>query len=232
MSSFNPWSPNFFGDLYSLLLSFISRRYMYVYSPFVSIATVHHTNVTDAENFFNLGNGEILKSELPNTYVVVHVYSLYRLFERSDPLFFYVANTMRAELRRRYFLTKKPKIKEFHEDKINIAVHIRRGDITQNGKYVYRLISDDVIIADLRSITEFFKQRTNLSINVHIYSESLGFNASHYRQRIANKTHLDGDVFRTFHAMVMSDVLIHGRSSFSRAAGNLTNYAYYYLSSF
>jgi hypothetical protein len=104
---------------------------------------------------------------------------------------------------------------------LNIAVHIRRGDVslTENvGRYVY--IDDYIdIINNLTSILSGY------SFEYNIYCDSISV---HEIDQIVNKCsnakitfHINTDVVETFMAFVNADILIAGKSSFSYSASFL-----------
>lgn len=103
----------------------------------------------------------------------------------------------------------------FDYNKLNISIHVRRGDVTESGRYRVRWVGNDVyknVICQLRS------QFSDISF--HIYSDGT-------RQELSELTdddttlHLRTNVFDTFHQMVSSDILMPGQSNFSVLAGHL-----------
>lgn len=132
------------------------------------------------------------------------------------------------DIRECYFST--PKQSYIIENKINVAVHIRGGDIITNDKYRHRCINDDKY---LKLINELRNKYDNIVF--HIFSESTNNNLfAHIRDFTKYKAddiilHMDSDIKMSFHSMVMADILIMSKSSFSYTAGLLNKGIVYYF---
>ena len=131
------------------------------------------------------------------------------------PEFFYNSHILKL-FREIYYSTKKPSITFFDENKKNIAVHIRRGDVNPQ-KYPSRYISNETYIELLKKI--------DLSNSIiHIFSEG---NQEDFNSIIESfpenkfNFHLNEEIQLTFHAMVKSDILVICKSSFSYCAALL-----------
>ena len=113
----------------------------------------------------------------------------------------------------------------FNKDKINIAIHIRRGDVTKENGYrrwmdlqyylkiienvdrikfnkplIYHMYMFDMPEEELKQITEF-KDKNNINIEVHN----------------------DEDVFSTFYHFTRADIFVCGQGSLSLLANYLTD---------
>jgi hypothetical protein len=84
--------------------------YTYVHIPLNHFENNHRTNRTVTENFFSLSDGEIKLAEFPFEPKRIKVTESAGNFGREHPEYF---DLFRAEFSRRYFLTRKPTIKEF-----------------------------------------------------------------------------------------------------------------------
>ena len=100
---------------------------------------------------------------------------------------------------------------------LNIAVHVRRGDIVDSGgkvmeKYRLRWLSIDYYLAVLDALTELLQKE-----NVRIYIFSQG-NKENFKEfdKYANVNYcLDESEQETFGNLAKSDLLVMGKSSFS-----------------
>ncbi|MEW5320395.1 MAG: hypothetical protein WDW38_011470 [Sanguina aurantia] len=105
----------------------------YAHVPFTHIA--HDKNAAECEAWFNLGEGEVLLSslpkKLPDGVELEHVSGCHD-FADGHP---YMWSLMKDGLRRKYFspfATQKPFTPQYRRDAVNVAVHLRRGDVVQN----------------------------------------------------------------------------------------------------
>jgi len=131
------------------------------------------------------------------------------------------------ELKSRYRQARSNDHIESHIDKnyINVAIHIRRGNIMYSEKLrEYRLCTDQSCIDTFNS----FKQTTKSPIRLNIYTESrdgVYVNENLERSDIVDKfnhdniyLYMDGSVLVSFDNIVNSDVIMHGNSAFSEVA--------------
>jgi len=118
-------------------------------------------------------------------------------------------NNVMDELRQ---LKKKYNLKEFEKDKINIGIHIRRGDVDliNNSE---RYINNDHYI----KIINILNKKYN-NCNICIFSQ--GSNNFEEFKKIKNvKLLSDLDILETFEYLCNSDYLIMAKSSLSYLAG-------------
>lgn len=112
----------------------------------------------------------------------------------------------------------------FEPEKLNIAVHLRRGDVKINNRYFSRYTDNSVygnIITQIKGIL------TEISlvpeIVFHIYSEGSTEEFSEfYNYDKSVILHLNESPFTTFHHMVFADILVTAKSSFSYSAALLS----------
>jgi hypothetical protein len=132
------------------------------------------------------------------------------------PEYFYNDHVLNV-FREMYFSTEKPELL-YDDNYKNVAVHIRRGDVNVK-KYPSRFITNAKYI-DLLS-----KMKLEGCI-LHIFSEG---SESDFGDIVSafpgNKVvmHINEPVQLTFHHLVMADVLVVAKSSFSYCAGLLNN---------
>lgn len=93
---------------------------------------------------------------------------------------------------------------------VNICVHVRRGDSTNNQR---RFVSHDYFVNVLESVTEFLQQQ-NRKYAIQLYSEGEREDLPEF-ERFNVTYRLNEDHFDTLHHMVCADVLIMSKSTFS-----------------
>lgn len=173
------------------------------------------------EEFFNLGAGEVQATEL--SYPLRPVAKPHRFWPRSRSLHV-VAHCHRLTnhhpeawaalapaLRKKYGQTPKPELPGFDDGWIQIAVHMRRGDVASTGEFAQWFTPDEVILKRLEGVLAVVgKERAN----VRLFSEGKPEDFKAFTE-LGATLHLDEDVFTTFHQLVSSDVLIMAKSTFS-----------------
>lgn len=107
----------------------------------------------------------------------------------------------------------------FDTTKLNIAIHIRRGDVTSCSSAKDRWMSIKTYVNIINQIYNFWGNQAVF----HIYSDGTVKDLEELVNLPNIIFHLREDVFTTFHHMVMADVLVVGKSSFSALAGHLQN---------
>lgn len=121
------------------------------------------------------------------------------------------------ELQNQYSLAriKNPIACNFDTNKTNIVLHIRRGDVTKNGKYSIRWVETTVY----QNVIEQIRRQISNAV-FHIYTEG---NVDSLLNLSGNDVILHGrvNVFETFHHMTRADILMPGNSSFSLLASYL-----------
>ena len=126
---------------------------------------------------------------------------------------------LRDDLRSRYALSPKPPT-SYSPDCLNVAIHIRRGDVTPQSKYARRYVANDVYARMMRQMLAAAADRR---VCFHVFSEGDPAAPERGFEDLAGipgvRLHLNEDVFSTFQHLVQSDVLVLGISSFSFVAG-------------
>jgi len=120
------------------------------------------------------------------------------------------------ELRRAYDATPKPVLDGFSPAQLNIALHVRRGDVGSGGRFSERFTGDDEVLAfhdALRGRLAGWPE-----VKVRLFSQGKAEDFRAFAER-GIELHLDEDVFTTFHHLVSADVLLVAKSSFSYLAG-------------
>ena len=110
-------------------------------------------------------------------------------------------------------LKKKIELPEFKNDKTNIAIHIRRGDVEKDSYYSKRYTDNEVYIKIIEKL-----QKKYDNCNICIFSEGTdGFDE--FRKMNNVKLLNDLDILETFEYFCNADVLIIAKSSLSYLAG-------------
>jgi hypothetical protein len=127
--------------------------------------------------------------------------------------------SLRDDLRSQYEASPKPAVC-FSPERLNVAIHIRRGDVTPTSRYARRFVPNQVYVRVMQRILALAPGQR---VHFHVYSEGdvanpeAGFEELLEIPRVF--LHVNEDVFSTFHHLVRSDVLVLGVSSFSFVAG-------------
>ena len=123
-------------------------------------------------------------------------------------------------LLKKYNLTKKPDL-PYYKNRFNIAIHIRRGDVSENknnswdkNKLKSRYTPNSVYVKCIKDLRKKYK---NKNPTFHIFSEGekKDFKELNSKDVIL---HLNKDIIETFHAFVKADLLVKSNSTFSGIA--------------
>lgn len=125
-----------------------------------------------------------------------------------------------------YFWQNKDK-NIFKNDKINVAVHIRRKNqhdvlLGHNDSVGGRATTNDYFL----NIIEHIRKKDK-NIQFHIYSQGKIENFEIYKNK-DTKLHINEDISKTFIELVAADILVTSRSSFSYVAALLSDGEVYY----
>jgi len=228
---------------FSLMLFARHRNLTYFHSPFRRIEHERPENGIDPaetwENFFNLGSGEYsYESAEASRLRSVSVDSLHidrvkwkgnvlyeikhcHLFGDSFP---HLYEHLSPVLQAKYNLTPKPPLAFFSSSKINVAIHIRRGDILAADGSVYqpeRYTATPAVLATLKCVIKAL-DRLGLDRTIHLFSDGDpgGFDDA---AELGATLHIKERTFQTFHHLVSADILIMAKSAFSYTAALLSN---------
>jgi hypothetical protein len=208
----------------------------YVHSPFRWIAHIEGDSAAWTrrwEEFFGFGHGE---APLPRDAEIVPIRRFVRLVRRdpgyrSDPRtivqshgFGYREFSARdisrltPKLRAKYYSSDKSAIPVHRKDgAINVAVHVRRGDVTEG---FFRYMPDAPILAAIAQLRAILEQTGRAAI-FNIFSEGSPDQFAPYSEA-GCVLHLSTDTFETFHNLVAADILVPAHSAFSRTAALLS----------
>ncbi len=180
------------------------------------------------ESFFSLGAGEVTAAEIEDRrYPVKPVPKPHRFLPRSRRLQV-VAHCHKVTdhhpeawaaiapmLRDKYRLSPKPALPGYDDDRVQVAVHLRRGDVGSSGRFSERFTADEIALTRVRRVLEAVGPER---ANVRLFSQG-GPDDFRAFADLGVHLHLDDDVFETFHHFVRSDILFVAKSTFSYLGG-------------
>lgn len=212
----------------------------YVHSPFKQIAHnqvgLEHERLW--ESFLNLGFDEQSISdfslerldiihtdtirEIPNKtlFVVKHCHT----FADHNPDRY---SRILQRIRQKYKQSTIPKISYFNPRIVNVAVHIRRGDVSNQGPNQNRYTDSERIQQAIEQVILALTSM-NLPFKIHLYSQGVEEDFAEFSSDFI-EFHLDECPFITFHHLVSADILIMAKSSFSYSAALLSEGAKVYM---
>lgn len=181
------------------------------------------------ESFFNLGAGhpaaaDLIEAgyatrhlrkpqrELLARHTVHDVPHCHKITDRRPDAWAALA----PELRRAYDATPKPALEGFSPGSLNVALHVRRGDVGSAGRFSERFTGDDDVLAFHDALRARLADWPDVKMRLFSQGDPADFRA--FAER-GIELHLDEDVFTTFHHLVRADVLLVAKSSFSYLAG-------------
>lgn len=208
----------------------------YAHSPMRNVAHVPEGMTPEAwsaawETFFNLGMGQPLAADLVaagyatrdvrkprrallSRHTVHEVAHCHKVTDHFPEAWAAIA----PELRKRYDATPKPELAGFDPARLNVALHVRRGDVGSAGQFSERFTGNDQILAFFDALAG--RLAPYASPCFRLFSEGSPEAFPGFAER-GIELHLNEDVFTTFHHLVSADVLLVAKSSFSYLAGVL-----------
>lgn len=199
-----------FGAQYWAMMSGIAiceyKGYTYFHTPFKSIE--HDVNVEQLNEFIGIKQEDSYDESLKQS-IIVEMYSSEVLNAENPNLYF--SDNVLNKIRTMYYSSYKPDIPN-----IDIAIHIRRGDVSENDPSTKSRYTDNktyvAIINQLKKLYPTYK--------ITIFSEGT---VDDFKELNLDESNfiLNGDIRFTFHCMVCAKVLITAMSAFSNAAGLL-----------
>ena len=139
----------------------------FVYVPFKKIA--HNCDPTDAEEFFNFGQGELREHEVDEkiNYCFLPKFNTDISYEDISKNLNYFDN-FSSQFWNKLRKTKKPKL-IYDKNYVNVAVHVRRGDILEHQKdFGWKFHSDEYFISTMYKL-----KKQNKNIRFYIFSEDV-----------------------------------------------------------
>jgi hypothetical protein len=119
---------------------------------------------------------------------------------------------------------KNPINSDFKKDGLNIACHVRRGDIvttkSEDVNLQKRWIDNSYFIKIVNTIERLLSEH---KIYIHVFSQGARENFRDFEKLNNVVYHLDEAQYKTFHSMVVADILLLSPSSFSYKAGMISS---------
>ena len=218
----------------------------YIHTPFVKLQH-NYENDDDWEkkweNFFNLGKGELkigdnrlkisreislsesplkIRKQTNTLFVLRHCHDYVDMFPNKY-------SRINNKLVEKYYGSSKSGYDLHYEpNKVNVAVHIRRGDVRSNNQFWDRFTENSFVVNVISKILEICASLgEELSLCVYSEGEMEDFKEL---ERLNPKIFLNLDPFTTFHNLVSADVLVMSKSTFSYTAALLSKGIVFYES--
>lgn len=208
------------------------RGLRYAHTPLESVAHCPeemdvHTWSRSWENHFNLGLGEPLAEEIESQIPLIHTRRANRLFLRSNRIYAVPHchkitdlhpegwNAISTEIRQKYHSSPKPVLPEKLDHTIRIAVHLRRGDVSEAGPFSERFTSSESLVFLLQKL---LRSLEGMMVDLHLFSQGAPDDFASFAN-LGATLHLDEDPLKSFHWMAEADILFTAKSTFSYLAG-------------
>jgi hypothetical protein len=211
--------------IYCILIAETSGK-KYIHTPIKSMEHNYENDpefINKIENLMNLKNNyECIKN--PHDVKNCEIFTPHHLIELFESnINFYLNSESLKNIKTIFWKNKNRNF--FNNDKINVAVHIRRRNIHDN-----RIDGTDTNTEYYFNIINIIKEKyinNNKSLLFHIYSQN---DISDYDNfdKTDIQFHLNENIFDSFIGMVAADILVTSRSSLSYTAAILSDGEIYY----
>jgi len=217
-----------FGAQYQRIISYyIYSKYnnlIFHYRPFDKIEHNYDNDeqfINKKEEFINLKNNLINYDPNKYNYNIKDVWCIYNYIDKNINEYY---QSEHMEFIKDCFWKNKDK-KYFKNDKINVAVHIRRQNNNDYNNFDPSLRS----LPDTKylNIINIIRNRHKTNLLFHIYSQGNITDFDKFKNEDV-VLHIDTDIEDTFIGLVAADILITSKSSFSYVAALLSNGIIYY----
>ena len=193
----------------------------FVYRPIKEMAHNYNNNtnyIDNIENLMNIKNN--IEIDINNDAQEIDFGSIVmKWFENNIDL---ACDSHYFQLMKGYFWENK-EINVFDNDKINIAVHVRRPN-AHDSRLEGANTPDPYYLNIMKIIREKYKDKNLL---FHIYSQGNPANFKKYESEDV-QFHINEDICKTFIGLVAADILVTSASSFSYIAALLSEGEVYY----
>ena len=173
--------------------------------------------INKIENLMNIKNN--IENNNDNQAINVNIRQCMNWFEKNIDT---ACNSHYFQLMKGYFWKNKER-NIFKNDKINVAVHVRRPNQCDN-RIQGTNTPDSYYLNIMKIIREKYKDKNLL---FHIYSQGDPANFKKYESEDV-QFHINEDICKTFIGMVAADILVTSASSFSYIAALLSDGEVYY----
>jgi hypothetical protein len=208
-----------FGSQYQAVMSGIafceSNDHIYLHTPFAKMD--HSLNVDELNKFIGVNNDKLISNNLlptTNDNIIAQHNNDIVHYEKK-PSIFYTDKTMKI-IKDFYYSNEKPQL-----DNIDIAIHIRRGDVDE--KLWHRYTENKIYINIINSLKKKYP-----NYNIIIFSEGNIDDFKDFNLEEKNFK-LNVEIKETFHSLVKAKILVTSKSSFSYTAALLNENTVYYM---
>jgi hypothetical protein len=201
----------------------------YLHSPFIRIAHADRPMeewVAAWESVFNLGAGEppydgrdrgvIHQNFRPCAYDMWRVFDLCFGWKDRQEEFRQRMMALVPEFRRKYYVNKSPRT----NDEVTVAVHIRRGDVTQVHA-AYKYTTTECVLRIASAIKDTLDAHAAPG-SIRIYSQGAPEDFAELSSLGAELV-LNADPIWTFQELVEADILVAAKSCYSHYAGFMSD---------
>jgi hypothetical protein len=230
----------------STILFAEANQIKYLHTPFANIQHNYENDIyweKKWEDFFNLGMGELrigneglrivdeisvdedpfrIKKRANTLFVVRHCHDYADLFPNRY-------SRIRENFVEKYYASSKSEYElNYYIKKVNVAIHLRRGDVNGSNQFRDKFTDNKYVFRILSNILETIDSN-GLVPSLCVYSE--GENVDFVELESLNpKLFLNISPFTTFHNLVCADVLMMSKSTFSYSAALLSKGIVFYES--
>ena len=189
--------------------------FTYIHTPFKSIGhNITPQTVETLEDFTGMRSGDALFGDINVDNLNIESHKIIRDVVLSNAPDLYYTPHVRKLLRIKYYSSTKLKPAFFDENKINVCLHVRRGDVGVSLKNRYTENNDYIeVIKKLQSYE---------SMVFHVFSNGCKDEFDEFNQFDNVILHINRDLTETFHAMVVADILVPAKSALSYCAAILS----------
>jgi hypothetical protein len=169
----------------------------------------------DMQDF--VGMNRITKKENENVDIIENNQIILRYLEKSDKFF---TKKILNKIKKYYYSMPKPAIQKY-----DIAIHIRRGDVTAFNVHSLRFTTNE----DYVSLIKYFKKKhPNYSICIYSQGKIEDFGEL---QIPGVNFDLDSETTEVFHSFVQAKILVTAKSNLSYTAALLSDNIIYFIPS-
>lgn len=239
-----------FGSQYQSLLNTIAiANYLgikFAFTPMHNIAHNYDNNTDFIERlntFTGIANKYVNVKNIPTSVKRKKVSSLDQIKPNNNCLYTIdhvvsktiidsnvaILNKFKNSLYKMYMSSPKPTLDSLKKNKVNVAVHVRRKNIVDDRESLlennyYFKVMNLILQSYPEAIFHIYSQASHEVCN---YNSDIphGFNGY---EKYNTVFHLDESIEKTFHGMVMADILVTCDSSLSYAAAFLSKGEIYY----
>jgi hypothetical protein len=207
-----------FGAQYHTIMSIIAfckfNNYIYIHTPFTKMG--HNVDINKLNHFIGINNDYLIVNNLmpKNKDKIISEQFSRIVHYHKNPSIFYTDEVLKI-IRNFYYYTEKPII-----ENIDIAIHIRRGDVDKNN--LKRYTDNNEYCQIIKSLKIKYP-----NYNITVFSEG---KIEDFKELELNEKYfkLNLDICETFHNLVCAKILILAKSSFSYSAALLNQNIIYY----